>query len=809
MRTIKADMHLHSKYSKRPSEWILRKIGCAESYSEPLELYNLAKTRGMDLVTISDHNTIDGALEIAHLPQTFVSEEATSYFPEDGCKAHVLVYDINERQHEEISRARQNIYDLVEYLNAENIVNAIAHPLFPINHKLTVEHVEKFFLLFKIMEANGARDSLQNDWLKNHISRLTEEDLERLADKHDMAPVGSRPWEKIMISGSDDHSSLTMASSFTIADSVSDDKDSFLAAVKSGRCEPGGSASDPKTLALNIYSIAYQFYQSKFQFEQFMGETLLKKFFGRVMAPDNWEEEEEYIVDRIKHLLGRSIKRRIFKSRPKSLPELIRTEARNIILSEASMSRLVKDPSPSISDRPATWFNFVNKVSEKVLKTAADKALDQLATGNFFDLFHMIGSAGSLYTGVAPYLISYSVFSQGRNVVRDCNRHFSPEAETSKKPYVNMAHFTDTFHEINGVALTLNMQKRTARKNGIPLTMITCGPDDAEPGVKHFKPVGEFELPEYSDIKLYYPPILEMLDYCYEKGFTHIHSATPGPIGLAALAISKVLQIPIYGTYHTALPQYASQLTGDSAMEDAAWKFIVWYYEQMDRIYTPSRATGAELASKGISKNKIKFYERGIDVQRFNPGNRNGFYKSGYDLGDDLVKLLYVGRVSKEKNLPFLAQSFKEMSALNKNMHLVIIGDGPYLEEMKQSLKGYPATFTGFLTGTELEQAYASADIFVFPSMTDTFGNTILEAQASGIPVVVSDEGGPQENCVQGKTGFIVPSSDPQAWKDVILNLAQDRDKRIQMGLDARDFMQSHSFESKYMELWESYGGLS
>jgi len=114
--SIRIDLHIHSKFSKRPSQWVLQKIGCPESFSEPLDIYRLARLRGMNRVTITDHNRIEGALEIAHLPGTFVSEEITTYFPEDHCKIHVLALDITEQQHEDIQKIRENIYELVDYL---------------------------------------------------------------------------------------------------------------------------------------------------------------------------------------------------------------------------------------------------------------------------------------------------------------------------------------------------------------------------------------------------------------------------------------------------------------------------------------------------------------------------------------------------------------------------------------------------------------------------------------------------------------------------------------------------------------------
>lgn len=104
---MKVDLHVHSKFSKRPSQWILQKLGCPESFTEPLRVYRIAKEKGMSLVTLTDHNTISGSLEIAHLPDVFVSEEVTTYFPDDRCKAHVLVYNIDERTHEDLQKVRE------------------------------------------------------------------------------------------------------------------------------------------------------------------------------------------------------------------------------------------------------------------------------------------------------------------------------------------------------------------------------------------------------------------------------------------------------------------------------------------------------------------------------------------------------------------------------------------------------------------------------------------------------------------------------------------------------------------------------
>jgi glycosyltransferase involved in cell wall biosynthesis len=355
------------------------------------------------------------------------------------------------------------------------------------------------------------------------------------------------------------------------------------------------------------------------------------------------------------------------------------------------------------------------------------------------------------------------------------------------------------------VALTLQMQLKMAQKNNKHLSVLTCCPHGGMEGTQNFAPIGTFELPEYPEIRLHYPPFLKMLDYCYENEFNIIHASTPGPMGMAALAIARIMDLPLHGTYHTALPQYVSELTGDADLEALMWKFMVWYHNQMDVVYVPSAATADELIDKGIQASKIQLYPRGIDIERFHPSRKNGFWKSGYQVEEDEIKVLYVGRVSKEKNLDVLARAIRQVGWLRKNIRFIIVGDGPYLEEMKCELRPTSTLFTGYLTGENLSRAYASGDLFVFPSGTDTFGNVVLEAQASGLPVIVTDKGGPRENLIPDETGLIVPAMDSQAIVDAVLSLCEDPARMAAMGAAARKYMESRAFESAFLQSWEMY----
>jgi len=246
---MKIDLHVHSQYSTRPSQWVLQKLGCQECYTEPLALYRIAKEKGMTAVTITDHNTINGVLEIAHLPDTFISEEVTSYFP-DGCKVHVLVYRIDERQHLDIQKARKNIFELVHYLHAEGISHSLAHPIWSVNNRLTLVHFEQLLLLFKNFELNGGRDARLNDWLKIILSILSPQDMENMMETYRVTPPFPTPWEKNFTGGSDDHSSINIARMFTQVE-MAPDLQQFFGGLNQGKAEIRGQASTPLTLAYN------------------------------------------------------------------------------------------------------------------------------------------------------------------------------------------------------------------------------------------------------------------------------------------------------------------------------------------------------------------------------------------------------------------------------------------------------------------------------------------------------------------------------------------------------------------------------
>ncbi|MFZ2445251.1 MAG: glycosyltransferase [Syntrophobacteraceae bacterium] len=801
---MRVDLHLHSKYSVRPSQWILQKLGCPESFTEPAELYRIARGRGMDAVTITDHNTIAGSLDIAHLPNTFVSEEVTTYFPDDGCKAHVLVFDIDEKIHGGIQSARENIFDLLKYLTDERIFHILAHPLYAVNDRLTIEHFEKFILMFKNLELNGARDDLQNEAIRRILEGLTPDDIERLVDKHGIVPSFSEPWKKNLTGGSDDHSSLNVARRHTEVPYALR-LEEFFSGISAGRAVVRGPASTPRVMSHNLYGIAYQFYKRKLELGKRVNKDLVLRFLDRSLQAD--AEGDEGLVTRIIYSWRQ---RKIFKQdeNVSRVQDLLRSEAHKLLLDDPMLMEFMTRRDGELGERAEKWFLFANKVSDKVLLHFWDALLGHLSGANFFRIFQTLGSAGALYTVLAPYFVTFSVFSRDRFFSRKTMEHFG--IKTKHAPFnggvFKMAHFTDTLYEVNGVALTLQNHLQIANRTKKDLTLITCDGENrpAKKGVQNFKPIGTFALPEYPEQKLFLPPFLDMLNFCYENEFSALHTATPGPLGLAALAISKILRIPLSGTYHTAIPQYALSMTGDDGIEDLAWKYTLWFYDQLDFIHVPSMATGQELTERGISPDKIKIFPRGVDTERFHPAKRDAALLDRLGM-TAATKILYVGRISKEKDLQLLAEAYTKLSRKMSDIQLVLVGDGHYTNELKAMLDGASCVFTGYRDGEELAAIYAGCDLFVFPSATDTFGNVVLEAQASGLPVIVTDSGGPRENVLPGRTGLVVKAGDEESLLDAMESLLADRGRLKEMGKAARLYMEKRSYESAFEQTWLMY----
>ncbi|RNC70425.1 MAG: glycosyltransferase [Desulfuromonadales bacterium] len=776
-REYKADLHVHSSHSNKPTYWALRKFKCPESFTTPQYIYDTARAAGMDHVAITDHNTITGALEIAHLPGVIIGAELTSYFPADGCKVHVVTLGLTESVFQDLSQLRRNIFELVPYLHQKRIPHFLAHPLYAQNDKLTADHIEKLLLLFRVFEVqNGARAQRFNGFTERLIDSLTPARIAQLADRHNLEPIGDQPWLKGKVGGSDDHSGLFIGRTCTVAQRGETPAE-FLSAVFNRETTPSGEHGDPLTLAHSLYGIAYRFYREQLtprtnRSTPFVNALLSKMFdSGRTMT----------IRERILFLLRKNLPELFERRAGASFEEVLDREARLLLSDSGFLDRI----GPETRNRKI--FAITSHLANRLIYHYTDKLTRLSLSSGIFNLFQSLSTIGLVHLLISPYYLAYHHQYRGKELMDELDDRLNLGGASRRREKIAL--FTDTLDEINGVAITIRRLIATARTRGVELTVITSSPKATglADGVMNFQSLGDFVLPEYPEIRLHFPPVLDVIDYVEREGFTAIHVSTPGTAGLLGLMTAKLMDIPVAGTYHTDIPQYVRDLTNDEMLEKAAWNYMIWFYGQLGEVMVPSASTRRQLVEQGLPEEKTRPLPRWVDVNAYTPAKRDPEFWRRYGVGDE-PKLLYVGRVSREKNLELLADAFLRLVECGVHARLVIVGDGPYREAMEERLAGCPVLFTGYLEGEALQACYASADLFVFPSTTDTFGNVVLEAQASGLPVIVSDEGGPQELMISGETGLIVRDIDRDGLAGAMLTMLRDPELMRTMGSNARTF---------------------
>jgi glycosyltransferase involved in cell wall biosynthesis len=402
---------------------------------------------------------------------------------------------------------------------------------------------------------------------------------------------------------------------------------------------------------------------------------------------------------------------------------------------------------------------------------------------------------------LTPYIYGFHSQAPSRKWLRSLFKDLTGEIPVALQNR-KRAWFTDTLEDVNGVATTIRKMTAAGAAAGKELVVVTSRGNLqlSDIPIKNFPPIGEFELPEYELQKLSFPPILQMLDYVQRERFTEIIISTPGPVGLTALLAAKMLNLQSSGIYHTDFPQYVRILTEDSFLESVAWGYMHWFYGQLDTVFVNSEEYRQSWIKRGFDASKLKILPRGLDTKLFQPARRDSAFFEKFGASNGQIRLLYVGRISREKDLDLLADAYRRLREEGLPVQLFVVGHGPYSEALAKALP--EAFFTGYLKGTELATAYASADVFVFPSTTDTFGNVILEAQASGLPVVVSDSGGPKELVADQANGLITRSHDVEDLTRAIRALVTDRALRERMANSARDSVIDRSWPRAFAKFW-------
>lgn len=347
-----------------------------------------------------------------------------------------------------------------------------------------------------------------------------------------------------------------------------------------------------------------------------------------------------------------------------------------------------------------------------------------------------------------------------------------------------VALFTGSYNHIaDGVALTLNRLVAHLESQGAEV--LVFGPTIPDPPIQHngtLVPVPSWSAPGRPEYRLSrgFPKALQERLRAFKPNLVHV--ATPDILGYKALRWARRNNVPLVSSYHTHFTSYLKYYNL-SFLESTVWRYLRWFYRQCEQIYVPTPSMKAVLEAHDIHDGLL-LWPRGVETERFHPDKRSLDWRRSLGIADDDVVVTFVSRLVWEKSLDVYADVVDGLTAQGIKLRALIVGDGPARDELEQRLSD--AIFVGYQKGEDLARAYASSDVFLFPSETETFGNVTLEAMASGLPCVCADATGSNALVRHDETGFLAPPRTSHMFISYTSRLVQDAALRQSMGIAAR-----------------------
>ena len=737
--TSRVDLHCHSTASAVSKLGVQRALGLPECATPPEEVYELAKRRGMDFVTITDHDTIDGALELANRhDDAFVSEELTASFRGEAQAVHILCWDITADDHERLQHLAGDVEAVANELRERSIACALAHPFYAVEAPLLPRHRRRLAQLFPIWETrNGSRARELNAPAVVYI------------ETHGGTGVG----------GSDDHAGVDIGRTFTETPRARDWR-TFLDYVVLGNARPRGeqgSAAKWTHAAMGLATRALGH-----------GPT------------DGAAPDPRRVFAMVQRLMREGDARTGSTGTglgPQDARALLRAWMASVELdlTEPELLALLQHEDFSHAD----LFRRARRCHERKLARAVDEIAAAAPGGA-----NIAAAATTLFDAclaAIPYAPAAAFL--GREKAKLAHRDGEP---------LRVALVADAVGGMHGVTHTLD----ELRERGVPgFEVEVVGTD---PNVdRRLSAVAEIDIPFYAGLKVGVPSLPAIVEVLADGRYDLVHLCSPGPSGAAAGIIARIMGVPVIGSYHTELAAYAGLRSQDPGLEIAARMAIGAFYGQCRRVLSPSRSSDEVLRAMGVPYERIGRWDRGVDLGRFSPARRDAALLPGE------ITVLYAGRLTREKGADLLADAFLTARARDPRLHLALAGGGPEEGVLRERL-GEHATFYGWLEGDRLAAAYASADIFLFASRTDTFGQVLLEAQASGLAVVAVGEGGPTSIVTDGVTGRLCPA-DAGDLANVVCELAAQPLQRERLARSALEAVRQRTWERSLQRLADGY----
>jgi glycosyltransferase involved in cell wall biosynthesis/predicted metal-dependent phosphoesterase TrpH len=801
-RVTRVDMHCHSTASQVSKLGVQRAAGLPECATPPEEIYALAKRRGMDFVTITDHDTIDGAMQIADRPDVFVSEELTAHFRgEPAMAVHVLCYDITPDDHVWLQANAHDVELCAAYMYERDIACALAHPYYIVGATpLTARHRRRLSELFAVWEVrNGARAPALNRPAATYVATR----------------------DSIGIGGSDDHAGVDIGRTYTQAPAAATPQE-FLAHMRAGRVRArGAQGSAAKWAHAAIVLAARSLEPSEPEDREDSthtasesGETAEVRATGPVTPeeptpprpdPDSPPDptptrrvrpasrpDPQRVMTMVRRLLREGDARQGATGSggavaPEDARCLLRAWLAAVELDHLDTPGLIAYMQEETFSH-ADLYRRACRLHERKLRSAVELAL-RAARGEA----EVMAAAEGVFEGciaAIPYAPATAFLASEQTKL--ARLPFAGERETPR-----VAILADGIGSTHGVTRTIE----EIRSRGVPGYEIEVVGTDPEVD-RRLSAVAEIDVPYYSGLRIGVPSLPAAVQTLADGAFDAIHVCSPGPAGAAGVLLARTLGLPLIGSYHTELTAYADLRSGRPELAGAMAMAVSAFYRACDVVLSPSVASDAALTGIGMAAERIMRWDRGVDTARFDPSLRDPGLLAGGP--DGAINVMYSGRITREKGAELLADAFLHARACEPRLHLVLAGGGPEQERLRERVGETHTTFLGWLAGTDLARAYASADMFLFPSATDTFGQVILEAQASGLPVIAVAEGGPL-SLIEHRTSGLLCEARADTLADAVLELCTSPLLRERLSAAGLASVRTRTWERALRRLGEGY----
>jgi glycosyltransferase involved in cell wall biosynthesis/predicted metal-dependent phosphoesterase TrpH len=776
--TTRVDLHCHSTASEISKLGIQRSLGLPECATPPQEVYELAKRRGMEFVTITDHDTIAGCLEIAHRPDVFISEELTAWFRGELQAVHVLCFGLTPDDHGWLQANARDVEACAEYLHSNQIACSLAHPFYAVEAPLTPAHRRRLAELFPVWETrNGSRARELNMPAAIYI------------ETHGGTSTG----------GSDDHAGVDIGRTFTETPPAAT-PEQFLRHVREGRADARGEQGSAAKWAHAAMALATR--------ALLLREAAANGSGPAHSAPRNTaaasEAPGEIDPDAVLKMAERVMSEGNVRHGSVA-GDLSPDDARALLDAFVDAIGLELHGRALISYMQGDDFSHAElarrarRIHEKRLREVVEGTVESLNSGDDdLDLAtRAVGLGRDLFRAAIPAI----PYAPAAAFLGKEKAKLTP-AEGPKR----VALIADAIGGMHGVSHTLER----IRVLGVPGYEVEVIGTDRDVD-RRLPAVAEVEIPFYAGLEIGVPSLPAMVEVLAEGRFDLVHVTAPGPAGVIATLIARIMELPLLGSWHTELGAYAGLRSGAEDLARAMDAALSLFYRQCGRVLSPSPASDDSLARLGVERDLIGRWGRGVDTSRFDPGLRDSAWlrhKTGSASASPAadprtIKVLYAGRLTKEKGIDLLAESFLRAREADPRLHLLLAGGGPEEDVLRERL-GDAATLLGWLGGSDLPRAYASSDIFLFCSRTDTFGQVLVEAAASGLPAVAVAEGGPASIVVDGETGRLCEPN-PEMLAAAVLQMAGAPAWRAKLGRQAIASAHGRTWEAALGQLAGGY----